>query len=144
MIQCAEMKKLKKAKRDALNSKKKEKLSFLKILLLILSGAIIGTLNGFFGGGGGMVCVPILEKVLKLENKQAHATAILVIFPLSLLSAGLYVYFGYVSTIPLAFCTLGTILGGILGSFALSKLRSKTVRILFAIVMLAGGVRLLF
>ena len=45
-------------------------------------GDIFGS---FFGGGGGMVCVPILQKVLFLESKQAHATAIAVIFPLSLI-----------------------------------------------------------
>ena len=32
---------------------------------LILSGLTIGIVNGFFGGGGGMICVPLLEKILK-------------------------------------------------------------------------------
>jgi hypothetical protein len=32
-------------------------------LPLIVSGIAIGIVNGFFGGGGGMVCVPILEKL---------------------------------------------------------------------------------
>ena len=40
-----------------------------QIFLLILSGAVIGFLNGFFGGGGGMVCVPILQRVLSLSSK---------------------------------------------------------------------------
>ena len=69
-------------------------------LLLVLSGAVIGFLNGFFGGGGGMVCVPILEKVLGLDSKHSHATAIAVIFPLSLISAFIYVINGVIESPP--------------------------------------------
>ena len=50
------------------SSNNTHKLSLKEKIWLILSGSVIGILNGFFGGGGGMVCVPILEKVLKLQN----------------------------------------------------------------------------
>lgn len=112
-------------------------------LILLASGAVIGTLNGFFGGGGGMVCVPILEKVLKLDNKHAHATAIAVILPLSLISAFIYVFNGYIQTFPLLVIGGGVIAGGILGSFALKFLPPKAVRIIFAIIMFAGGIKLI-
>ena len=48
----------------------------------IFSGGLTGFINGFFGGGGGMVCVPVLTGALKLSQKQAHATAIFFILPL--------------------------------------------------------------
>lgn len=120
----------------------KEKLSWQKRMLLIASGALIGILNGFFGGGGGMICVPILEYVLRLDNKNAHATAIMVIFPLSLISAFIYVLNGNVQSLPLVITTIGVVLGGVLGAFCLQWLPSKAVRIIFALLMLAGGVRL--
>ncbi len=113
-------------------------------LFLILSGAVIGLLNGFFGGGGGMVCVPILEKVLKLDNKHAHATAIAVILPISLISAFIYVYNGYLESFPLLIVGGGVIAGGVLGSYALKVLPPKAIRIIFAIVMFAGGIKLIF
>ena len=110
---------------------------------LIISGGIIGFLNGFFGGGGGMICVPILQKVLSLDAKKSHATAILVIFPLSLISAFIYVFNGLISSLPLLTVGLGVVAGGITGSFALKFLPPKAVRIIFAIVMFVGGIKLI-
>ena len=117
--------------------------NFKEKSILIALGGVIGFLNGFFGGGGGMVCVPTLEKVLKLDNKRSHATAIAVIFPLSLISCAVYIFKGAISSLPLLTVGLGVLLGGIVGSIALKVLPSKVVRIIFAFVMLAGGVRLL-
>ena len=125
------------------NGLETQKFSFKKKIILLLSGAFIGLLNGFFGGGGGMVCVPILEKVLSLDSKHSHATAIAVIFPLSLISACIYVANGYIQTLPLLTVGLGVVTGGILGAFALKFLPPKVVQILFAIVMFAGGIKLI-
>lgn len=120
-----------------------EKIDGKRKWCLILAGAVIGFLNGFFGGGGGMVCVPILEKVLHLDNKKAHATAIAVIFPLSLVSAFIYVINGYIQSLPLLTVGLGVVAGGVLGSFALKFLPPKAIRIIFAIIMFAGGIKLI-
>lgn len=123
---------------------KQEKLSVKKKLLLCICGAIIGFINGFFGGGGGMVCVPLLEKVLHLPNKYSHATTIVIILPISFVSAVIYFLSGNLETI--SFLTVGTgvVLGGIVGSFALKFLPAKIIRIIFVFIMLAGGIRLLF
>ena len=42
-------------------------------LYILLFGALIGLINGFFGGGGGMVVVPLLNKLFKMEQKKAQA-----------------------------------------------------------------------
>ena len=49
-------------------------------------GLIIGFINGFFGGGGGMVCVPVLNNFVSLTDKKSHATAILIMLPLCVVS----------------------------------------------------------
>ncbi len=110
---------------------------------LILSGSVIGFLNGFFGGGGGMVCVPILQKVLSLDAKRSHATAIMVIFPLSLMSAFIYVINGFINSFPLVTIGTGVVLGGIVGAFALKFLPPKVVRLIFAVIMFVGGIKLI-
>lgn len=122
----------------------KEKLTKKKRFVLMLCGAIIGFINGFFGGGGGMICVPLLEKMLHLPNKYSHATAIAVIFPISFVSAVVYLWSGNLQTIPFLTVGSGVVLGGIGGAFALKFLPSKIVRIIFVFIMLAGGIRLLF
>ena len=123
---------------------KEQKLETKQKIVLSLCGMLIGLVNGFFGGGGGMICVPLLEKVLHLPNKYSHATAIAVILPISFVSACVYVLSGNLQTIPLLTVGSGVLVGGIVGSFALKFLPSKVLRVIFAIVMLAGGVRLLF
>ena len=114
-----------------------------QIFLLILSGAVIGFLNGFFGGGGGMVCVPILQRVLSLSSKESHATAIAVIFPLSYISASVYLFNRVIESVPFLTIALGVVVGGILGAYVLKFMPPKAVRIIFALLMLAGGVRLI-
>lgn len=126
------------------NEEQIDKLGAKNKVLLALCGAVIGFINGFFGGGGGMICVPLLEKVLHLDNKYSHATAIVVIFPISFVSAIIYLLSGNLETIPFLTIGTGVLLGGVIGSFALKFLPSKIVRVIFVLVMLAGGIRLLF
>ena len=92
------MKKQKTSKKDKQKHKKSQ---IGKKIMLLLLGGMIGFINGFFGGGGGMICVPTLEKALKLDNKRAHATAIAVIFPLSLISCAIYIFKGSIQSLPL-------------------------------------------
>lgn len=109
----------------------------------VLTGAIAGLLNGFFGGGGGMVVVPLLTFLLKREERKAHATAILIILPISILSGLLYAYNKTMEleiTVPIV---IGVTLGGVLGALLLKKLSSKWVQIIFAVVMVVAGAKML-
>ena len=125
------------------NVKDKEKLPLSRKIILAICGALIGFVNGLFGGGGGMICVPLLQRVLHLSDKYSHATAIVVIFPISLVSAIIYCLSGNLEIVPLATVGVGVVLGGVVGSFALKFLPEKIVRVIFVLIMLAGGVRLI-
>lgn len=131
-------------KKNSIDKKKDEKISVKKKMLLSICGALIGFVNGFFGGGGGMICVPLLEKALKLDNKYSHATALVVIFPISFVSAIMYLLSGNMESISFLTVGSGVILGGIVGAFLLKFLPAKIIRVIFVFVMLAGGIRLLF
>ena len=112
-------------------------------LMRILTGIIAGIANGLFGGGGGMIVVPMLNFLLKYQNKNAHATAILIILPLSIVSGLFYAFFGnfnLASGIPTA---IGVIIGGILGAVLLKSLSSKVVLIIFSVAMAIAGVKML-
>ena len=56
----------------------------------VLGGLAVGFANGFFGAGGGMLAVPVLTFIMGLEEKKAHATALLIILPLSIISSIIY------------------------------------------------------
>ena len=112
-------------------------------LYAVLTGVSAGIVNGLFGGGGGMIVVPMLIYLLKCPNKKAHATAIMIILPISLVSGLFYSAFGNLDLSVGIPATIGVVAGGVAGAFLLSKLSSKWVMIVFAIVMAAAGIKML-
>ena len=91
-----------------------------------------------------MIAVPVLEKIKKLDNKKAHATAIAVIFPLSIASGLVYSFTIDIDWVVLGVLAASVTVGGVVGSILLKKLSGKVVRIIFAILMLAAGVYMFF
>lgn len=76
----------------------------------ILTGALAGFANGFFGAGGGLFLVPLYVRWMGIDTKKAFATSIAVILPLSAVS--LFVYYpksgvGITSVLPLMLGGLG-------------------------------------
>lgn len=115
-----------------------------KKAMMIFGGGAIGAVNGFFGGGGGMLCVPLLGGPLGEPAKVSHATAMLIILPISIASAVTYALSG---TFDLKLCLevgVGAVIGGIIGALLLKKLNSTAVSIIFAILMTAAGVKMAF
>lgn len=109
----------------------------------IFTGLMTGAVNGLFGGGGGMVVVPLLKNMLGYEEKHAHATAILVIAPVCAASAITYIINGYFAADVVIPAAIGSVAGGLLGAFLLNKLPEFIVNAVFVAVMLVAGVRML-
>ena len=114
-----------------------------KISGLVVAGMVIGVINGFFGGGGEMICVPALL-LLGLKNKEAQATAILIMLPISIASAIVYYSNGFVDWWTVLFVAIGSIFGGIVGAYLLKKLSNNVLQYIFAVVVLSAGIRMLF
>lgn len=116
----------------------------LPVKYYLYTGGLAGFLNGLFGGGGGMVVVPMLIFLLKKQPKTAHATAIFIILPLSIISGLFYLSFGSFELnigIP---TSVGVFVGGVLGALLLSKLSSKNIMLIFTFAMVFAGVKMLF
>ncbi|MBO5363666.1 MAG: sulfite exporter TauE/SafE family protein [Clostridia bacterium] len=109
----------------------------------LLCGGIIGAANGLFGGGGGMVAVPLLGKT-GLDEKRAHATAILVILPVCILSFALYAWKGLYDFSVLIPTAIGVTAGGFLGAKLLGKMPVKAVNLIFAVLQAVAGGFLFF
>ncbi len=116
---------------------------FLGHIKGVFYGGAIGAANGFFGGGGGMLAVPLLER-MGLPEQKAHATAILVILPVSALSFLLYAFRGFADLSVLIPTSLGVTIGGLLGAKLLNALPEKTISLVFAILQAFAGFWLLF
>jgi len=106
------------------------------------TGILVGILNGLFGAGGGMVAVPLLRNN-GLEDRQAHATSIAVILPLSLVSVFLYLQSGHMQLDDIFPFLPGGILGAAAGGLLLNKIPVKWLRRIFGILIIYAAIRLL-
>lgn len=108
----------------------------------VLGGLAVGFANGFFGAGGGMLAVPVLTFIMGLEEKKAHATALLIILPLSIISSLIY---GKSVSIGDNFLEilLGVLIGGILGALLLKKLNTASLVVSFYFLMAFAGFQMI-
>ncbi len=113
------------------------------IIFFVLSG-IIGLINGLFGGGGGVLCIPVLKKLLKMEDKEAHATAVLVMAIISIPTLIVYLSTLQFDLSELIFVTIGTLIGGGIGVLLLKKFSNKIINILYIVVLFLCALKCFF
>lgn len=109
---------------------------------LALAGAAAGFVNGFLGGGGGVVVVMSLLALAGFKQKNAQATALLIILPLTIVSAVVYLIKGAVDWNVTLYASIGVFVGGVAGALLLNKIKGNAAKIIFALVLIAGGVRM--
>jgi len=119
-----------------------EKQKYGKNIVLALFGFFAGFINGLFGSGGGMIVVPVLERYAHTEPKKAHATAIGVILPLTVVSIIKYMKFGKTDPLTLTLISVGGVAGSILGARLLKKFTNDIIRRVFAVIILITALRM--
>lgn len=113
-------------------------------LRALISGSAAGLVNGFFGGGGGMVLVPMLVSFCGLPRQKAFATSISIILPLCLLSSSIYFLHGNLSISAAAPYLFGGFVGGLLGGRLFKRVSMTWLRRIFAFLILYGAWRSFF
>lgn len=108
---------------------------------LVVSGLAIGLINALFGAGGGLVAVAFLLK-MGLTQKQAQATALCIILPLSVISSFVYMKKGYVAFQDAKLYLPYALIGAAVGTTVLSRLNNGILKKIFAVLMLWAGLRL--
>lgn len=114
-----------------------------RIVWYALAGAAAGIVNGFFGGGGGQVLVPMLAGKCGLDQRKAFATSVAVIAPLCALSACVYWFRGQLDLALALPYLAGGLVGGFVGGKVFQKLSVTWLRRGFALLILYGGVKAL-
>ncbi len=104
---------------------------------------MIGLCNALLGAGGGLLAVPYFRKSGHTQ-KEAQRLSLCVTLPLSAISAAVYLRRGYVTlSDALPFVPLGAA-GALAGTFLFKKSPDKLLHLLFALLMLWAGVRMLW
>lgn len=112
-----------------------------KTARLALSGMAAGALNGLFGAGGGMVLVPLLTGWCNVQDRKAFATALAIIFPLCLVSLGIYTLHSAIDISYAIAYLLGGFFGGLLGGAVFCRIPVLWLHRGLGLVILYGGIR---
>lgn len=115
-----------------------KRLFWLKIAGL---GAVAGISNGFLGSAGGILIVPGFI-MLGMEQKNAHATSLLAIAPISLISVFVYGAGGYICWEDCMPLLAGSVAGGVAGAFFLDRINKKVLEWVFTGIILFSGIRM--
>ena len=91
-----------------------------------------------------MIVVPLLTKMFKLSQKEAQATALFIILPISLVSTIVYLNNNSIHFMHCWPVIVGIVIGGLIGAKLLNKLNNKSVKGIFVAFMLVGGIVMLF
>lgn len=114
-----------------------------KQIKLIAIGLVTGFINGIFGSGGGMIIVPALTFLMGLEDHKAHATAISIILPLTIISTILYLKADMVKFNIALYVVLGGIVGSFIGAKFLKKVPAPLLRKIFGGIIIFTAIRMI-
>lgn len=102
-----------------------------------------GFLNGLFGSGGGALVVPAVQKFLNVDTHEAHASAIAVMLPMTVVSAVVYMFRAKPEFLPAFIVSAGGVIGGFLGARLMTKIPPEGLRKIFGIFIIAAAIRML-
>jgi uncharacterized protein len=106
--------------------------------------AIAGILSGLLGIGSGAVKVLAMDSAMKLPFKVSTTTSNFMIGVTAAASAGVYLRRGYVAPGLAAPVMLGVLAGSIVGARLLVRIRVPILRVIFAVVIVALGVEMIY
>lgn len=112
-------------------------------LLLLLIGLLAGFIGGLVGIGGGLIIVPLLIFVVKMNQYEAQGTSLAtLLLPLSFLAVFTYHRAGYINWKYVLLLSLTFMIGSYFGGEAALKLDQKTLKRIFACIMIIGSVKM--
>ena len=106
-------------------------------------GLFAGFISGLFAAGGGMIVVPALVHIFKLEDSKARATSVFAILPMVIASGLFYYKNDYIDWNIGIKCAIGGIVGGYIGSKLLKKISDKVLRILFTVFLIYVSIKMI-
>ena len=99
---------------------------------------------GLLGLGGGVFLVPLLSRLLQLEQHRAHATSLVVITFIALSGASLYTLRGEVNWILVGELAPGCMAGAFFGAKLAAKATSRNLRLGFGAFLIFSALWMIF
>ena len=116
-------------------------------MLFALAGILSGIGNGLLGTGGGILTVLFLSKIYAKDSsystKDIFAITLCSSVIMSMASLLFYLSSGCFSVSDSALYMLAAVPGGVLGAILLEKLSSKTMKLIFALLVVWSGISMM-
>ena len=106
-------------------------------------GLIAGFISGLFSAGGGMIIVPSLMYIFKLDSVKSRATSIVIVLLMVLTSSFFYYKNNYIDLKISLLCAFGGLIGGYIGSKILKKFSDKFLRLLFIFFLIYVSIKMI-
>lgn len=114
---------------------------------LWLIGAAAGFVNGFLGAGGGIILVFTLSAMYKSEGerrvKDVFAMSVAAILPISVVSVLSYSFNTHADFTGCGKFIVPAVIGGLCGAFLSEKIKTSSLKILFALITVFAGVNMM-
>lgn len=99
-----------------------------------------GLLSGLLGVGGGVIMVPLLVLWGGYGQRNAHATSLGAIIPISVAGIITYGIAGQVDWTAAAALAAGAVAGALIGAGMLARMNERTLRIVFGCFLVAVSI----
>jgi uncharacterized membrane protein YfcA len=113
-------------------------------LILTAIGLLTGFVTGLFGGGGGMILVPLLTTLPDMAEENIFPSSICIILPICVISIFLSQTQNPLSIFQLLPYLAGSFLGGVISGKCGNKIPVLWLHKALGILVLLGGIRYLW
>lgn len=105
---------------------------------------LAGVLSALVGVGGGVLKVVAMDRLMRLPFKVSTTTSNFMIGVTAAASSGVYLHRGQLEPGLCAPVALGSLIGSLIGARVLPKIQTKWLRRIFAVLVGAGGIQMIY
>ena len=106
-------------------------------------GAIGGILGGLFGAGSGLILLPAMVSILKIDEYKARGTTLAVVMLITIVSSFFYYQNNYFDFRIAPYIVVGGIIGGFVGAKIMHKIPKFCLSLSFYLFMIFIAIRMI-
>lgn len=116
----------------------------VEVLFMIYAiGAVGGILGGLFGAGSGLIILPAMVSILKIDEYKARGTTLAVVMFVTIISSFFYYQNNYFDFKIAPYIITGGIIGGIIGAKIMHKIPKFWLSLSFYLFMIFIAIRMI-